>query len=181
MTSIAITSATHPAPFNANFYVVAATVIPVLLLAIGLQGSAQAELLKTVKRKKRPSRDPARFTLGWLAMAWMVIGYLAMAGGIIAEILSVVYLYNQRAATVKPFAPVSVLVEVVFMTVVTGVGAFIAWFLRTAKPLLAAFESWLDRNDVEPEVTTGGARWVEMAKDEPERQREAGESGGSLA
>lgn len=132
MTSIAITSVTHPAPFNANFYVVAATVIPVLLLAIGLQGSSQAELLQTLKRKKRPSRDPARFTLGWLAMAWMSIGFMAMAGGIIAEILSVVYLYNQRA----PFAPVSVLVEVVFMTVVTGVGAFIAWFLRTAKPFL---------------------------------------------
>ncbi|MGC1567600.1 MAG: hypothetical protein WA794_16450 [Trebonia sp.] len=174
MTSIAITSVTHPAPFNANFYVVAATVIPVLLLAIGLQSSSQAELLKTVKRKKR---DPARFTLGWLAMVWMSIGFMAMAGGIIAEILSVVYLYNQRA----PFAPVSVLVEVVFMTVVTGVGAFIAWFLRTAKPLLAAFESWLDRNDVEPEVTAGGARWVEMAKAEQERQREAGESGGSPA
>jgi len=48
MTSIALAHVSHPPPFNANFCIVAATVIPVLFLAIAVLGTQQAEVLETL-------------------------------------------------------------------------------------------------------------------------------------
>ena len=108
MTSLAsLAHAAAPAPraFNHDFYVTAATVIPVLFLALAVQGRVYEGLLRaalTTLRVKRAGRDrfpvihvTAGFRLPWLAiltvngLLWLTAFLIPVAG----------YMGEQRAVT----------------------------------------------------------------------------------
>jgi len=133
MTSLALAHI-HPAPhFNADFYTVAATVIPVLFLAVAVQGSMYEELLKaiaiaTLRAAGAAFRASQANNLRRAAAAILVqavaayIPLLLVAGivvtGIAGEIQALIGLAWQRNAG-QPF---SVLFAAVFLTITAGAG-----------------------------------------------------------
>jgi hypothetical protein len=56
MTSLGLAADAAAPPFNANFYIVAATVIPVLFIAIIVQGGGYQEMLRTSLSAARIAR-----------------------------------------------------------------------------------------------------------------------------
>jgi hypothetical protein len=91
--------------FNANFYVAAATVIPVLYLAITLQGSTFEALMQRLKKalpESQPvgSSKPSLKTVARpvLTVLTMVIATVLIFGGIAAEFISFFALYQQKSS-----------------------------------------------------------------------------------
>lgn len=155
MTSIALAHGAAPA-FNADFYTVAATVIPVLFLALAVQGSVYGDLLKTFARGMREmfsandqAQTPAR-TLrvvvrravpGFVTVIPMMLATLIILFGIFGEILALLALYSRRPLrgirilpTILPAVPpdLPVLLAVITLTVIAG-----------AVPALALCKSWI--------------------------------------
>jgi hypothetical protein len=93
-------------PFNANFYIVTATVIPVLYLAIAVQGRGVEDLIKlSIRASLRTVSDPRPRESGLrqqaansLAGIPAVIALLILLAGAGAEVLAIVALYQQHAS-----------------------------------------------------------------------------------
>jgi hypothetical protein len=143
MTSLAaLTHATtHPAPaFNGLFYATAATIIPVLFLAISYQSTTWQDMGKAFGAADRAAytatkRDSSR--PWWALVLGYVLGYAlgALIGaillsGALGEILAIVALYQRRAPSHAPFL---VLTATIFLTAATA-----------AVPTLAFFRAWRD-------------------------------------
>jgi hypothetical protein len=92
--------------FNANFYVAAATVIPILYLAITLQGSTFEDLMRRLRKalpENQPTgsrRTPLKSIVSLaLTVLITVIAVVLIFGGISAEFVSFVALYQQRSSS----------------------------------------------------------------------------------
>lgn len=138
MTSHAALTATaaHVAPaFNATFYATAATVIPVLFLALVVQGSVYTKMLDRFARIAQGNRDKygeAGFSLrmawdvSWPVLMWF-LAYAILASGILGEIEAVVSLDLQRPVWVGGFGR---LVSMIILVLAVAYGPFDA--LNTA-------------------------------------------------
>jgi hypothetical protein len=109
MTSLALAAAHTAAPaFNRDFYTTAATVIPVLYIALAVQGHAGASLNNAAARfwDRKPAKLTGLTTLikvtGTAALAFTAAAILV--GGAVAEMLAIVNLYFGSQTTASgPF------------------------------------------------------------------------------
>jgi hypothetical protein len=86
--------------FNADFYIAAATVIPILYLALTLQGSTFEELLTRWKTslRKVPLSSVWGLTVRLLAfLAFLIAGSIIILAGFVGEYASIVALYRRSA------------------------------------------------------------------------------------
>jgi hypothetical protein len=130
----------HPAPaFNGLFYATAATVIPVLFLAVGVQGPIFAQVIRAYQALAHPApgeERPFRHAVPVFALATnavrilMVIVLVAAACGELLALISL-YLQSDIAGT-----GLLVLLSVGFLTLAAGgapAGAFVGVLIRTRK------------------------------------------------
>jgi hypothetical protein len=89
----------HKDAFNADFFVAAATVIPVLFLALTLQGNTYEEILtywqKKVKETAENNRKLANI-INWLI--YTTAGFV-LACGFIGEVYAMISLYYERSSS----------------------------------------------------------------------------------
>lgn len=117
-------------PFNANFYITAATLLPVLYIAIVLQGSTYAILIKRAIDE----------WLKNLAIYWIVriAAYVILSSWVIGEVLSVYALYEQSdSAGVRKL----VLAAVVILILTASAGPAKAYFTHLHKAFSAPVRS----------------------------------------
>jgi hypothetical protein len=125
---------TAPAPFNANIYIVAATVIPVWFLAITVQGPQYSDLLKVtagnyarILERIADSSTPARATGPWIVGALATgLAMVILTVGVIGEVEALVSLSRQKAFG----DPVTPVIAAVLLTLVAAAGPAMA-FIRT--------------------------------------------------
>ena len=106
--------------FNADFYVTCATVIPVLFLAVAVQGQAYEAVLRSARRAARTARnDPHTLKLSSYTLlvllgstAYLIAGVIWSAGGA-GEILALLTLYGGREDGSKLFVHVATLILVI--------------------------------------------------------------------
>jgi len=140
MTSLALANTTHPvAPFNGLFYATCATIIPVLFLALAVQGNVYEELLKAPAKTLlgmtddllRYARAPSVRNLGPLLTAALLNSPLMLLAvgivtfGVIGEAKSLLALYSKQAVG----GPAEVLVAALFLAAAAAAGP-IARLLR---------------------------------------------------
>jgi hypothetical protein len=149
----ALAHAPTAAPFNANFYITAATVIPVLFLAIAVQGRTYENLLKAFSDAFRRWMTPGQWlrtlpagALGVLTAATA----FAMLYSAVAEILAIYALYQQQARTSTAH---SVLLAVMFMVIMSAAGPALV-FGRVVVVPIARGMKWIF-SDAEPEAHVG--------------------------
>jgi hypothetical protein len=173
MTSL--TAVAHAAPaapaFNRDFYVTAATVIPVLFLAIAVQGRGYQTLLDviiTLGQWVRRGPGALHERLSVLAVAIMLIAIAAAillfgAGG---EISAVYALYQQQA---KGSTGAAVLVSMIVMIILTAVAPFLAGVVRTyiARGRSAGMQNFNAPASPVPGVGTGSLPAPETDKPDP--------------
>jgi hypothetical protein len=83
--------------FNSDFYVVCATIIPVLFLAVAVQGNAYKSVLDTAMKAAQTKADD-----GWKRQLWalalsrtlQLIGYYIWCAGALGELLALMALYQ---------------------------------------------------------------------------------------
>ena len=167
MTSIALASTSNPAPFNTNFYVVAATVIPVLFLAIAVQGRLQADMLEASvnERRRRPGLPWYPGLPPWIHGIYMAVTCLCMLTGAGAEFLAVLFLWLQHVPP-HEFGPQVVLVSALGLACAAGMGAFLAW----ATPLLTFIQRTGEPPRDMPEEPPPDPDEPESGYDEPFRR-----------
>jgi hypothetical protein len=121
-----------PAPaFNSTFYATAATIIPVLFLAIAVQGHMYENLMKAASDaietgyrqarlwRRSPSSVRTRQVIGPFLTPYLAIGVavVILIFGVSGEILALTSLYLQRPAD---GSPQSVLTAAAILTVATA-------------------------------------------------------------
>jgi hypothetical protein len=123
MTSLASLAHTAAAPaFNGLFYATAATIIPVLFLAIAVQGRTYEDMLKTgVATYRRVRQDPQvrqsafwSVTATYFASSPAITAVLILAAGAGAEICAVLALYQQHIGS---HAGLYVLIGTIFLVI----------------------------------------------------------------
>jgi hypothetical protein len=150
--------------FNGSFYSTVATIIPVLFLAIAVQGTAYGTLVKTVAygirlyRRAMPVTSTvirmSPLTGAWVLTvavvgAWLALGLLMLASaltlisGLAGEIIAVTALYRQRAVA---GSGAFVLGATIFLAVMTAAGP--TWAL--GRSLVQALRGQLD--DAKPGI-----------------------------
>jgi hypothetical protein len=162
LTGMTVASLAHwagtPAPaFNATFYSTVATVIPVLFLAIAVQGRGYEDLLKAFTSAYRRWMTPGSW-LRALPTAVILIGasmlaFVILVFGALGEVLAVYALYQQQAVS---STTLSVFLAVMFMVLMTAAGPVRAYGRAVFAPLVRdnkwIFSSHRDA-DAEPEAT----------------------------
>lgn len=113
--------------FNADFYVVAATVLPVLYLAVVLEGSLYRELLHRAEKAwvilKRPYE---------VYIFWRLIAYAIWSLWVTGEVLAVCALY-ERTSIVGFSGPLVFSALIVLVVAVTAGPAW-AFYAQTPRP-----------------------------------------------
>lgn len=111
--------------FNPDFYVTCATVIPVLYLALVVQGSTyQAMLRRAVHAAHTRSRRAALRPLG---------AYLVVAAGALGEVFALVALFmGSDTESMR----VSVLIMTLIMVAVAGAGPTFRWWRAVSEALI---------------------------------------------
>jgi hypothetical protein len=134
MTSLALAHS-HTAPaFNADFYTVGATVIPVLYLAIAVQGRVYYEIVRVATTLARDAFE-SRFLIapwedpppGVLVAGSYVIAFIALSAviwGVVGEIQSLIDLLDRRNVA----SPYSVLTALIALTVMAALPSVMALF-----------------------------------------------------
>src|SRR5262249_41589058 len=122
--------------FNSDFYITAATVIPVLYLALTLQGSTLEELFRNWRRNLRPAdeqRNPkSEFRMEVISGA-AIFGAIFMLNGIVGEFIAVLALYHRNSG---PESELYVLSSMVFLLVLIAAGPlikFLVTWVETAR------------------------------------------------
>ena len=126
LTALAHTAAAAPA-FNSPFYTTAALLIPVLFLAIAVQGPMYDDLLKAyLNAARRLRHDPGTWRQkGAANMIIVGTGLLAaviLFFGILGEIQALIILYQQSATGLPPLVPLAA----IGLTILVGAGPAIA-------------------------------------------------------
>jgi hypothetical protein len=125
-------------------YVVAATVIPVLFLAIAVQGNQQAEDFDTTVRKSKwglGEQEKFDSTITW-GCIWLVFTILTLMWGIFAEIAAVLCLWFQNNQGFEPWTVPGALIG---LTAIAGINAMSQWM----KPIGEVLGRPIDRGDAE--------------------------------
>lgn len=133
LTALAQAGHTKAPPFNGLFYATAATIIPVLFLAIAVQGPMYASLIKAAaqadKRMDQPLAESAKIPRALAAIAivavYMTSTVLAMTivtTGVIGEIEALASLYRQHTEG----SGSDVLGATVFLTIAVALGPAVA-------------------------------------------------------
>lgn len=123
MTSLATLAHTTPPAFNGLFFATAATIVPILFLALAIQGRFFEELLTRYTaniRRVMKNLQTTKSTLYTIiapitASAPLVIAALILVAGASAEIIAIDVLYRQYA---MPFAGTYVFVWTIFLVIV---------------------------------------------------------------
>jgi hypothetical protein len=128
----------HAAPtFNGLFYATVATIIPVLFLALAVQGRTYGDLVKSTRAiSEQLTRTPFRWSLRRLVLArlFRAVVLVSAASAIIvagseAEILAITNLYVQRSITNSgPF----IFLGVTFLIVAAAAGPAVTIVLALA-------------------------------------------------
>jgi GNAT superfamily N-acetyltransferase len=123
--------------FNSDFYVAAATVIPVLYLALGVQGSLLtgviARLNKSLRMMSRQRPDTPLRQLGLVcrvavSYALMAVAILVVAAGVVGEGAALLALYHQKGGPGTGRLVLASLIALLVLTAVSPVWALIlAW------------------------------------------------------
>ena len=108
--------------FNPDFYVVCATVIPVLFLAVAVQGNTYKAVLDTAMKEAM-----TRASDGWLrqvsalarSRTLQIIGYLIWSAGAIGEILALQVLYQNHES---PGSRITVFLATLILVVAAAAG-----------------------------------------------------------
>ena len=115
--------------FNRDFYATITTVIPVLYLALTVQGPLYSSMLKRawsgLLRKERDLELSLRLLRVSISVGLIIAAVVILAAGLGGEILAIFALYNGSSAQAGPW----VLLSVIALVVATAVGPFWA-FLR---------------------------------------------------
>lgn len=134
----------HRDTFNADFYIVAATVIPVLFLAVTLQGPTYERILNSwrVNAKKAAEADTSTNPLATLLVAASsyVAAIVILLMGFGSEADAILALYRRRSATGLAFF---VLFTIMTLMATVAFGP-LAQFLRTLSAV------WLNRRPILP-------------------------------
>jgi len=131
--------ARHCAAFDATFYAAAATVIPVLFIAIVLQSDTIASLLRLIERDALIPARRERSAVEEAGSTAFVLAMFVLLGGVAGEILALVSLAWDRAI----LGDFWVLAAAIFLTLVaalpliTSVGRSIVTTNRHYRYLLA--------------------------------------------
>jgi hypothetical protein len=139
--AFALTEAAKDPAFNDAFYSVAATIIPVLFLALAVQGPFVGELVLLADRwSARPSR-PSRATAGTYAASgpWRTAAYVVIFSTI-GEILAIITLYQQHATVIGDGIILAAVILLVILTV-----------LKPAATVFAARKAPARDADTDPE------------------------------
>lgn len=140
---LAHTAHTAAPPFNGLFFATAATVIPVLFLAIAVQGRGYEELLNLFAAVSRRRHAGAmlyqRFAATAAGSALLIIAYGLVTLGAGSEITAVYVLYRQQAGTAAAYA---VLIGVIGMIIATAAGPALA-FVRSYSKAMGVNIKWL--------------------------------------
>jgi hypothetical protein len=95
-------AAANPPPFNGLFYATAATIIPVLFLAIAVQGTTYQDLLNVVLTadlsQSHATPGPWRVIAGIKTNTLLTITLAILGFGVISEAYAIVILYIQKPA-----------------------------------------------------------------------------------
>jgi hypothetical protein len=87
----------HHDTFNADFYITAATIIPILYLALTLQGQSFERLAEAHKRNHDVPRDKRKGRWTLLEALFLSAPYFILISGIVGELLAIFALYNRMA------------------------------------------------------------------------------------
>jgi hypothetical protein len=85
----------HHDTFNADFYVTAATVIPILYLALTLQGQTYEQILTRVKA----SSSTRSWKDGLVLISLFIVGTLIVFYAILGELLAIIAIYERKPPT----------------------------------------------------------------------------------
>jgi hypothetical protein len=114
----------HPVPvdkhFNADFYVTCATVIPVLFLALVVQGGTYENMLRTAMEAAH--RHPGRGRDGAASAFLPAVAYLTLVAGVLGEAFALGALFSRWDTTASR---ATVMVMTLFLLVVIAAGP--AW------------------------------------------------------
>lgn len=123
--------------FNSDFYVAAATVIPVLYLALGVQGSLLTGVItrlnKSLRVMSRQRPDTPLRQLGLVgrvavSYALMVVAILIVAAGVVGEGAALLALYHQKGGPASGRLVLGSLIALLVLTAASPTWALIlAW------------------------------------------------------
>ncbi len=116
---------TAPA-FNGLFFATAATIIPVLFLALAVQGRGYENVLEYLKFQAH--RVESRGWTAYIAMCLFLAAFLIPAYGTIGEIVAVYALYQEQAGSVTTQNVLAAAILLTAMTAVAPVLAFVRNF-----------------------------------------------------
>lgn len=130
MTSLAtLAHAVTPAapPFNANFFIVAATVIPVLFLALAVQGRTYESLVKAFsdahQRWITPGPRIRVLAAGAISVIAVLAAWVILLYSAVAEVIAIYVLYKQQARSTTAHTAFA---AVTFMVIMTAAGPALA-------------------------------------------------------
>jgi hypothetical protein len=142
-------------PFNGLFYATCATVIPVLFLAIAVQGHAYENLINTFTNaySRAATPGPWHHTLrpAFTALIAAITTFYFLYSAI-AEILAIYALYQQQAESSTLYF---ILAAIIFMVIITAADPAIALY-RAVKETITNLDRWpaeLPEPSPEPDET----------------------------
>lgn len=143
--TLALAAAPAAPAFNSNFYITAATVIPVLFVALAIQeNSGYKKLLQVFGALDRLTRSPhpwcQRFTATIAGAVLIIVAYAILVFGVVIEAAAVYALYQQQVSSSTAAA---VLVGTIFMVIATATGPALGF----GRVLLLSF-----RDDLQEEL-----------------------------
>jgi hypothetical protein len=143
MSSVQVEPATAP-PFNDMFYAAVVTVIPVLFLAIAVQGNLYTDLLKF--GREAAWRSPDRPVLNRIANSLTgggarIVAMLILAYGVVGEISGLLILYWRRVPSTGFY--VDPVWTAVFLTVIAAGGPLVAGVRSLQAPLQPSGVRWV--------------------------------------
>lgn len=120
--------------FNSDFYITAATIIPVLYLALTLQSSTFDMVLEwwgklLTRRSGRSRKVERRF---WIALLVAIVGLSLLIEGLFGEIYAVQALYSRQSNIgTTQFILVSVIILTLAVIVVTSIRLITTFYNAT--------------------------------------------------
>ena len=102
--------------FNADFYITCATVIPVLFLAVAVQGQAYEAVLISARHQARTGRHDRRISKlssGFWSWLLRLVAYAILLAGVVGELGALLTLYDGREGGAKLFVLLSTLALVI--------------------------------------------------------------------
>ena len=144
------------------FYATAATVIPVLFIALAVQGTAYQTVLKTLDAADRRqtavglrSRRAAVFGLSYLLLAAIALGFLAiLALATYAEVLAIYALYQGHASNSTALGVLTGVIVLVIATAAAPVLAFLGTLAGMTRRTIRVIQAERTRERANQDAST---------------------------